>query len=186
MNIVQKVRKIVEGTKNNKNNIYGVTGLDHVLLVAKFSKLLAQKRKANIEIAELAGLLHDYSCLKNKRYVPEHEIHSGRFAQKILLEYNYPQEKIDIIVDAIYCHRGSKQRPKKTIEARCLADADAMAHFNAIPSLLYLAFVTYKIKKLDEAKKFVRDKLSRSWKKLSPDAKKLVKIQYEAAKVILK
>jgi len=186
MNIVQKVRKIVEGAKYQKTNIYGVTGLNHIFLVANFARILAQKRKADPEIAELAGLLHDYSCLMNKKYVDEHEVHSGRKAKEILTKLNYPQEKIDIIIDAIYCHRGSKKRPKKTIEARCLADADAMAHFNSIPSLFYLAYVTYKIQDLKEAKKFVGEKLGRSWKKLSPDAKKIIKAQYEAAKIILK
>jgi len=186
MTIVEKVRKIIEKGGKKKSNFYGLEGLDHVLNVARYAKLLAIKRKADKEVTELAGLFHDYSCLLDKKYVDKHEEHSGKFAQEILSNLNYPQEKIEIIKDAIYCHRGSKNRPKKTLEAKCLADADAMAHFSEIPGLFYLAYVTYQMSNRHDAKNFVEEKLLRSWNKLSPDAQKIIQKQYEAAKIILK
>lgn len=186
MTIAQKVRKIIEEGAKKKSNKYEMTGFEHILTVVKFAKILAKKRKADVEVTELSALFHDYaSLLENGKYVEEHEIHSAIKAEEILTKFRYPKEKIEIIKDAIYCHRGSKGREKKTVEARCLADADAMAHFNAIPSLFYLAYITYKISDIEEAKKFIRDKLSRSWNKLSPDAREIIKKEYAVAKVIL-
>lgn len=185
MTIVEKVRKIVQKEGKKKTNFYGLEGFNHILNVAYYAKILAEKRGADIESTELAALFHDYSCLVDKKYVEKHEEHSGKFAQKILARFNYPQRKIEIIKDAIYCHRGSKNRPKETKEAKCLADADAMAHFCEIPALFYLAYVTYKIPDRRRAKEFVKKKLARSWQKISPDAKKIIQNYYQAAEIIL-
>lgn len=186
MNIIEKVIKIIENDAKKKTNFFGIGGFEHILDVNKYAKLLANKRNADEEVVQLAALFHDYSSLLDKKYIKEHKVHSGIKAEEILLKFHYPKEKIEIIKDAIYCHRGSKKRRKKTIEAKCLADADAMAHFVEIPDLFYLAYATYKIKNRKEAKKFVREKLGRSWGKISPDAKQLIKKEYQAAKIILK
>ena len=185
MAIVSKIKKIISENSKKRGNIYGENGLKHILDVTRFAKILAKKRGTDIELTEIAALFHDYATLLDKKFVEEHEIYSSKFAQEILSSFNYPQEKINIIKDAIYCHRGSKNREKKTLEAKCLADADAMAHFSNIPSLFYLAYITYKAKTVEEAKKFVRGKLERSWNKLSPDAKQIILKQYDAAKIIL-
>jgi len=74
---------------------------------------------------------------------------------------------------------------KNTPEEICIADADAMAHFYSIPSLLSMV---YKEKQLsiDEGKEFVKNKLNRSYNKLSSKGKTLVEQQYEAAKLLLR
>ncbi len=186
MNTVNEVRKIIEKDAKKKSNFFGLEGFGHILRVTKYAKILAQKRKADVEVTVLSALFHDYSCLLDKKYVEEHEHYSSIEAQKILSKLDYPQKKIEIIKSIIYCHRGSKNRKKKTIEARCLVDADAMAHFDDLPSIFYLAYVTYKIEDKKKAKKFIREKLARSWGKISPDAKKLIQKQYQAAQIILK
>jgi len=185
MTIVSKIKQIIIRNSKKRGNIYGENGLKHIFDVAKYAKILARKRRADVEVTEIAALLHDYASLLDKKYVEEHEIHSSRLAQEILSRFKYPQGKINKIKDAIYCHRGSKNREKKTLEAKCLADADAMAHFSNIPSLFYLAFIPYKAKTSEEARVFVKGKLERSWGKLSSDAQRIIKKQYDAAKLIL-
>lgn len=74
---------------------------------------------------------------------------------------------------------------RETVEAEILASADAMAHFDNIPSLLFLA---YSVKKMsvNEGKTFVLEKLNRSFAKMMPVAKKMVKIKYDYAGEMLR
>ncbi len=59
-----------------------------------------------------------------------------------------------------------------------------MAHFDNVPALLYVAFVIKRMN-IEESNNWVRSKLERSWNKLIPEAKELVKSKYEAVKLIL-
>ena len=71
-----------------------------------------------------------------------------------------------------------------TPEAICLASADAMAHIDQVPSLLYLVFVQMKMG-IDEGTAWVREKLERSWGKLCPEARGMMQEKYEAAQKLL-
>lgn len=185
MSYILKVRKIVSQAANQKSNIFDKTGYIHVEKVVEYAEKLAKLRKVDIEMIVIAAWLHDYATFVSKDYINIHEAKGSELARSVLKKIGYPQEKIEIIKDAIYCHRGSKNLPKTTLVSKCLADADAMAHFSAIPSLFYLAYVTYKMKDVETAKDFVKNKLARSWAKISPDARKLIEKEYNAAKVIL-
>ena len=59
-----------------------------------------------------------------------------------------------------------------------------MSHFNTIASLFYLAI---KVRGLntEEANKFVKEKLERSYKKLTSEGKSLIKDKYESVMKIL-
>ena len=59
-----------------------------------------------------------------------------------------------------------------------------MAHFYSIPSLLRMVYAEKKLS-IDEGAKFVLDKLTRSYNKLSDQGKKIVSKRYEAAKLFL-
>ena len=90
-----------------------------------------------------------------------------------------------MIKKCILNHRGSVLISKNTPEEICIADCDAMAHFYSIPSLLSMVYREKKLS-IDEGSKFVREKLDRSYNKMSRKGKKLVEVQYEAAKLILR
>ena len=60
---------------------------------------------------------------------------------------------------------------KNSLEELCVADADAISHFDSIPDLLYLAYVQ-KGMGIEEGKEFVKEKLKRSFQKLSPEGQK--------------
>jgi HD superfamily phosphodiesterase len=184
--IVGEIKKLVEDACKATTNYSGYRAWPHhILVVVKYSKLLAKKFGADIEIVEIAALLHDYASIKDyKRYYEDHHIHGARLAGNILKEFNYPKEKIKKVKECILCHRGSKPRQKLSKEARCIADADAMSHFNGIGSLFSLAFKSHKMNE-DEATDWIAKKLERSWKKLSPAAKEIIKDKYEASKLLL-
>ena len=59
-----------------------------------------------------------------------------------------------------------------------------MAHFYSISSLLEMVYVEKKLS-IDEGAKFVLDKLTRSYNKLSEQGQKLIAKRFEAAKLFL-
>ena len=123
--------------------------------------------------------------MTNESFTEEHHLIGAKLAEEILEKENYSREKIDLIKKCILNHRGSRLADKNSNEEVCIADCDAMAHFYSIPSLLSMV---YKEKNLsiDEGSKFVMDKLERSYNKMSKKGKKLVEVQYQSAKNILK
>lgn len=183
-------KKIRDGVKNfvekecrKKTNIYTYDAWNHhVFPVVKLSKMLAQKLKANKEIVELAALLHDIGGIMGD---PEnHHISGAIEAKKILEKFNYPQEKIKQVQYCIFAHRGSKPIKKETVESKCIASADAMAHFYDIPSLFSLVFTKHKMG-LDEGVIWLRGKIERDWKKMIPEAKEVIKDKYKEIRSIL-
>ena len=67
------------------------------------------------------------------------------------------------------------------MEAKIVASADSMSHFVELHRLFWLAYHRYDMD-VEEGKKWVLDKLERSYKKLMPEAKVIIKDKYEAAK----
>ena len=81
-------------------------------------------------------------------------------------------------------HRGSVIGSKNTIEELCVADADAISHFDSVPSLLYLAYVEKKMG-IEDGRIFVIDKLKRSYSKLSERSKIIYNNKYHQVMEIL-
>lgn len=186
MEIIKAIEKEVEEKCKSENNIFGYgIWTHHILSVVKYSKLLAEKIGADMEVAEIAALLHDYAGIKDKTLQEQHHIHGAIEAERILKELNYCEDKIEKVKDCIISHRGSVKIEKTSKEAICVADADAMAHIDQIPSLLYLAYCNHKMS-IDDGKEWVRDKIERSWNKLSYEAKEIIKEKYESAQRVLK
>lgn len=176
--MIEKVKEIVkkECEKDNWSWDY------HMVSVVKYANQLAEKLGADKEIVEISAWLHDITRLKGD---PENHHISGPIeAEKILRELGYPQAKIDKIKHCINAHRGSQSIKRETIEAECVASADAMAHFDNVPALLYVAFVKKQMN-IEEGNTWVRNKLERSWKKLIPEAKEIVSPKYESVKLFL-
>lgn len=182
--MLKRVREIIKEEcrkcKRYSSNVWG----QHVKLVVNYSKMLAENLHADEQIVELAALLHDLGSI---RFGEEnHETTGQQEAEKVLKEIGYPQKTIDQVKECIRTHRGSLDLKPKTLEAKILANADAMAHFDVIPVLLRVGLDRYN---RDEglAAKWVLDKLERDWrKKLTfPMAKKMVEKKYKAAKLLL-
>jgi len=182
--IIKEIAKIVEDACKKKTNRFGYGDWKyHILPVVKYSKLMAKRIGADEEIVEIAALLHDYAGIKDYRLFKKHHIHGARLAEELLKKFKYPPEKIEQVKHCIISHSGEEKRQAKreTKEAICVANADAMAHFSAIHSLFYLAFMKYKMN-IDEATDFLMAKLERSWNKLSPEGKEIIRDKYEASK----
>ncbi len=184
--LVQAISDIVEGESKKDTNVFGYEGWTyHVTIVVKYAKLLAEKLGADKEIVEIAALLHDYASVKDSLMYKEHHIYGAIEAERILKGFNYPEERINKIKECIIQHRGSVVLERTTKESICLASADAMAHIDQVPSLLHLVYYKRKMD-VTEGANWVSEKIERSWNKLCPEAKELIKDKYESAQVILK
>lgn len=183
MNIIDQVEKIVRETCAKETNEFTYALDTHFIPVVENAKILAPKLGADEEIVLLAAWLHDYASIYDAKLMPEHHIHSPRFAQDILSDLNYPQDKIDQVKHCIEAHRGSQNIKRETKEAECVASADAMAHITSFPSLLVLAWKVHNLP-FQEGIDFALAKMERSWNKLLPEARELVEDQYQAIKKV--
>jgi putative nucleotidyltransferase with HDIG domain len=149
----------------------------HILVVVKYAKLLANKLNADEELAELGALLHDIGRIKFGE--KNHEITGIPEAEMILKGLNYPPKVIDEIKHCVQSHRGSKDVTPKTITAKIVANADAMAHFDAFPALIQ--FALDRESNPEKALGWIYEKLKRDWnKKLTiPEAREMIKEKYK-------
>lgn len=179
--MIQQIEAIVRDACAQETNIFGYgIWTHHITHVARHAKRLASLFNADPEVVEIAALLHDYASVKDKALYQDHHIHGPIEAEKILKQFHYPEEKIAAVKHAIEAHRGSVVRERRSAEAECLANADAMSHIESVPSLLHLAYVQHKMG-IDEGAAWVKKKLERSWNKLSPQVQTMVREKYEAA-----
>lgn len=183
--MIHDIERLVEQVCQQETNVFGYTiWTHHIMPVAQNAKQLAKLLGADPEIVELAALLHDYASVKDKNLYQDHHIHSAIEAEKILKSFDYPEAKITAVKHCIEAHRGSIAEQRRSCEAECVASADAMAHIQNVPALLYSAY-TKRGMDIDEGIKWLRNKLQRSWSKMIPEAQQLVKEKYEAASKIL-
>lgn len=180
-NIIKKVQAKVKQECQKDSNIFEMNAYGHFVSVVEYGKILAKKRKADSEIIELSAWMHDIGSILGD--MKNHHIVGAKYAEELLTKYKYPQDKIEAVKHCILAHRGSQDIKRETIEAECLADADAMTHFDRVADLFRLSLVSLKMD-YKEAEKFVYEKLNRSWKKLTPTAKKIVAEKYKAIQVL--
>lgn len=179
------IEQIVEQACAADTNIFGYDiWTHHILKVVENTKQLASRFDADPEIVEIAALLHDYASIKDKALYADHHIHGPIEAEKLLKRFDYPKEKREAVKNAIATHRASVTVEHRSAEGACLANADAMAHVEQVPSLLYLAYVHHGMG-IDEGKTWVKAKLQRSWQKLRADVQELVRGEYEATLMVL-
>jgi len=182
--IINELKKEIYSRTIKPENKFGIGCYYHIEAVVENAKILADKFGANKEIVTIAAWLHDIASITDYSLYEMHHIYGAEIAEELLTKFNYEQNKIDLVKECIKNHRGSINNEKFTIEERCVADADAISHFDNIPSLLYLAYVN-KNMGIEEGKDFVKNKLERSYNKLSDESKNYYLEKYRNAMEIL-
>ena len=179
--MIEEIERLVEAACAAESNIFGYgIWTHHITEVARNGKRLAPLFEADAEIVEIAALLHDYASVKDEALYAEHHIHGPVEAERILMRLGYPAARIEAVKHAIAAHRASVRVERRSPEATCLANADAMTHIEQVPSLMHLVFVQHGMG-IDEGAAWVSAKLQRSWNKLHPEVQALVRDKYEAA-----
>lgn len=181
MDVIKIIEEEVKKRCNSYENKCGYGAwTHHIKAVVDNSILLANKFGGDVEVVTLAALLHDIASVTKEEYKEEHHIYGAEIAGGLLNDLNYDKKKIELIKKCILNHRGSRLTAKTTIEEVCVADADAMAHFDNIPSLFSLVYKEMNLS-IDDGTKFVKDKLQRSYNKLSDESKEFYKNKYDSA-----
>ncbi len=160
----------------------------HILPVVKNALALAKKLRADTEVVETAAFLHDIGTGRERsNYKAEnnHHIAGAKEARKILNRLGCKKEFTEAVVHCILCHRGRKGPEPKTLEAKIIACADAMAHFDTFLDLFNF-FLAYN--SLEDSVKLVEEKMLRDWnKKLRfKEAKEMKKEKFSAIMLLIK
>lgn len=129
MNELNLILKLVE--KKVKND--SAHDFHHIMRVFKNAQKLCKKEKANEKLVLTAVLLHDLvSYPKSDSRSKMSSVHSAEEAKKILDKFDYSNEEIKIICDAIRDHSFSRGKTPETLEGKILQDADRLDAIGAI------------------------------------------------------
>lgn len=166
------------------SNKFGMGCYYHIEAVVKNGELLAQTYGADKEIVMIAAWLHDIASVTDYTLYENHHIYGAEMAYELLSRLSYDESKIPFVQKCIRNHRGSISIDKKSMEEICVADADAISHFDSIASLLYLAYAERNMSR-EMGIQFVKEKLERSYRKLSTESKNIYKNKYHQVLDIL-
>lgn len=182
--ILEYLQKDIYARCRRPTNKFGMGCYYHIEAVVKNGELLAEKYGGDKEIVMIAAWLHDIAAVTDYSLYEMHHIHGAEMAYDILEKFDYDREKISVVQSCIRNHRGSVPAEKNSIEELCVADADAISHFDGVPSLLHLAYAI-KGMGIQEGKEFVRAKLERSYRKLSQASKEYYAGKYQQVMSVL-
>lgn len=178
--IINYLEKEIKSRCESKNNFFGEGIFYHIKAVAENAAYLSGQYGADKEIAVIAAWLHDIASITDYSLYEEHHIHGAEMAEEILNRFDYDKDKLLLVKKCILNHRGSKPSEKQSAEEICIADADSVSHFDSVPSLFYLAYVKRGLG-IREGVDFVKNKLERSYNKLSERGKTVYYGKYKAA-----
>lgn len=149
----------------------------HVKPVIEYSKSMATKYGADLEIVWLGALLHDIARLED---IEPHDEIGSKKAYDLLIKKGYNQDKAEKVKNVILKHR-CRNYPPETLEEKIVASADAMAHF--LPPF-YFWIGKYSNKPFSEILDRNLKKIKRDYneKIFFKDEKKIIKEQYNILK----
>ncbi len=152
----------------------------HILPVARNARLLAKKLNANEELVETAALLHDMGRIRFGE--ADHAATGVTEAAKILEGMGCPPETIAEISACIETHHGAPAVPK-TLSAKILANAHAMAPFDVMPAMLYSMIMQEH--DFEKAVALTHSRIESEWEKITLfEAREMANAKYEAAKLM--
>jgi uncharacterized protein len=106
---------------------------EHVMRVYKNAQKISKKEKANQKLVLTAALLHDIvSYPKSSKRSKLSSIDSAKKSKIILKKYDFSDDEIIIVSDAIAEHSFSQNKVPQTLEGKILQDADRLDALGAI------------------------------------------------------
>ena len=125
MNRLELVRNEIDTILSNQSNLeQRRNGYVHLYGVAQFCSFLAIKRRLNVEICTIMGMLHDIYTYKFE-YVKDHAILGAMEAENLLKGLNiFTNDEIKVVSNSISHHSDKKTKHDKYSEL--LKDADVL------------------------------------------------------------
>lgn len=168
------IKRSIEHEKKTGYNYFE----NHIKYVVKNAVELAKRYGADVEVVELGALLHDIAAVSDYGPIEEHNVYGEKLADELLSKLNYDENKKELVKKCVLNHRSSTKLNRNTIEEKCVADADVIAHFDRIPDLFSLAYKDRGMT-IEEGALYVKGKLERDYNKLSDETKILLKERFE-------
>ncbi|MBS3925652.1 MAG: HD domain-containing protein [Nitrosarchaeum sp.] len=129
MNVVNLLKKEIQGLMDNDS----AHDFTHIMRVYKNAQMICKKERVNEKLVLSAVLLHDIiSYPKSDKRSKLSSIQSAKKSKKILKKFNFTNEEIQIISDAIREHSFSQNKVPTTIIGKILQDADRLDAIGAI------------------------------------------------------
>ena len=129
MKVLDSIKNTVKEMMDNDS----AHDFEHIMRVYKNAQKLCKKEKANEKLVLSAALLHDIvSYPKSDKRSKSSSIQSAKKSESILKKYDFSQDEIKIISDAIRDHSFSQNKTPTTIEGKILQDADRLDALGAI------------------------------------------------------
>jgi uncharacterized protein len=130
-------RELIEQIRKEAQKYFqdasGCHAWDHTERVLALSTRIGKKENADLEIIELAAILHDI-CKPEEMKLKGQICHAEKgamIAKKILEEHSILKETISAVVHCIETHRTKTNKKPQTIEAKVLFDADKLDSLGA-------------------------------------------------------
>lgn len=178
--LIEKQAEIFDKSQNCQ---IGQTWKYHLLPVINNAIMLAEKYGADRDIVEVSAIFHDYADLLDFANRDNHHILGAELAEGILTIDKFPQEFIDKVKLCIINHRASVVNEKFSIEEICVADADAMSHLDSFVELIcWRAYLGEDIMACND---FVKNKIKKSYAKMSKQTQELMKDKYNSIMNVL-
>ncbi|MGV7225959.1 MAG: HD domain-containing protein [Nitrosopumilus sp.] len=106
---------------------------EHIMRVYKNAQKLCNTEKANEKLVLSAALLHDIvSYPKSDKRSKFSSLESSKKSKIILKKYDFTNEEIAVVSDAIADHSFSQNKKPSTLEGKILQDADRLDAIGAI------------------------------------------------------
>ncbi|MBR3890911.1 MAG: HD domain-containing protein [Bacilli bacterium] len=178
--LIKEQSEIFDKSQNCK---IGQTWNYHLLPVIKNACLLADKYGADKDIVEIAALFHDYADLIDFDNRDNHHIIGANLAEEILAKDGYDMDFINRVKLCINNHRASVVREKFSIEEICVADADALSHLDSFVELI--CWRAYLGEDIMSCNNFVKNKIQKSYNKMSKETKEYSKEKFDSIMRVL-
>ncbi|WP_346886690.1 HD domain-containing protein [Clostridium sp. UBA4395] len=114
--IIDSLKDEVKKRYESEDNFFGIGGYYHIRAVVKNAVSLAESYGADIEVVTIGAWLQDIASVTDYNFYEDHHIHGARIAGDMLSNFNYPNEKIELVQKCILNHRGSKLLEKSSKE----------------------------------------------------------------------
>ena len=129
MNVIDSIKNEVKEIMDNDS----AHDFDHVMRVYKNAQKICKKEKANETLVLCAALLHDIvSYPKSDKRSKMSSTESAKKSKIILKQYDFPNDEILIVSDAIRDHSFSQNKIPENIVGKILQDADRLDAIGAI------------------------------------------------------
>jgi uncharacterized protein len=138
---------------------------EHVQAVVGLALHLATQLNADVDIVEAAAWLHDI-----RKMEPQHALAGAAEAYNVLIDTDFPQDKVEAVVNAIRQHEGMYRpegaSPLIPVEAAILWDADKLSKLG-VQTIIYSMSAPYAngkslTERRTEFKRFAESTLTRT------------------------